>query len=105
MGEMGWGDSRKISQSVKSIGSILFFGSMAWTCRRIWVNQKRLEHPERLKEEETISPKRFFRNLLTALLLFAVITASMLNDAAFIACAALLLIDAAARLYAAHRKA
>jgi len=101
IGELGFGDSRVMTQFAKTFSSITFFGGMVWVGRKIWKNKQLLRNPWKLKEkaiEEKDERNRYLHDksggivwdILFVCLLFVSVTAALINMAAFYTAFALL---------------
>lgn len=101
IGEMGLGDSRIMSSMASRVSRLIFFGGMAWVLWKIHCNKRllanKLEMQEQLLLEQDERNRRLHEKTGGAVwdamficLLFATLTASLTNMAAFYTAFALL---------------
>lgn len=94
IGELGFGDSRIMTDFAHAFSSITFFGGMIWVGRKIWKNKQLLRNPWKLKEkaiEEKDERNRYLHDksggivweILFMCLLFVTVTTALINMAAF----------------------
>lgn len=94
VGELGWGDSRQMTDLAELVSNIIFFGGMVYVIYRIRRNKKLLNNQQLLasqsvkeadEREQFLHDKSggFVINLLLVCLIFITGTASLLNMAAF----------------------
>lgn len=94
IGELGFGDSRVMTQFAETFSSVTFFGGMVWVGRKIWKNKQLLRNPWKLKEkaiEEQDERNQYLHDksggivwdVLFVCLLFVTVTTALINMAAF----------------------
>lgn len=109
VGELGWGDSRVITQFAKTAGTLMFFGGIAWVIYKITKNKKLLKNPYLLKEKlksESDERNQYLHDksggivwdILFVVLLFVTLTASLINMPVFYTCWILLVIAVALKI-------
>lgn len=103
VGELGWGDSRVITQFANTAGTLMFFGGLGWVIYKISKNKKLLKNPYLLKEQmksESDERNQYLHgksggivwDILFVVLLFVTMTASLINMPVFYTSWALLVI-------------
>lgn len=101
VGELGWGDSRYITQFADTVGTLILFGGLGWVVYKIVKNKKLLKSSGMMKDkmlEEMDERNQYLHDksggivwdMLFVLLLFVTLTASLINMPAFYTSFALL---------------
>lgn len=94
VGALGGGDSRMQTDMAETVSRIIYFGGMIYVISQIIRNKKLLQNKKSLKEQQLIEEDErnqylhdksggIVLDILLVILLFAVLTASMFNMAAF----------------------
>lgn len=108
VGEMGLGDSRTVGGFAKSVGSLIFFGSLIWVIHKIVCCKRLLKYPALLKNQLKTENDEFNRyiydksggavwDIIFVSTFFITMTAALIDRTAFYTAFAIFMVMALAK--------